>query len=169
MWSTRPGCAVGFDHSVRSRVTASAPRRIRYCQVKMTKDEVADREAIDSQRARWINAINASDAAGFAAILCDDAVWLPWGLSAISGKESIRDWLAEPFAQFTYDYSVTDVGLRMAGDWAIERAHFVTKARSHEGHEAPVHRGTYTIRWRRTPAEAWLIERYIDHTGDEAV
>lgn len=135
----------------------------------MTQDEAGDREAIDSQRARWINAINASDAAGFVAILCDDAVWLPWGRSAISGKESIRDWLAEPFAQFTYDYSVTDVRLRVAGDWVIERSHFVTKARSHQGGEAPVHRGTYTILWRRTPAEAWLIERYIDHTGDEAV
>ena len=136
----------------------------------MTKDEVADRAAIDSQRTGWINAINTSDAAGFVAVLCDDAVWLPWGRSAISGKESIRDWLAEPFAQFTYDYSVTDVRLRVAGDWAIERAHFVTKARSHnggEGGEAPAHRGTYIILWRRTSPEAWLIERYIDHTGDE--
>ncbi len=135
----------------------------------MTLGEAVDRDAIDTQRARWINAINASDAAGFVAVLCADAVWLPWGRSAISGKESIRDWLAKPFAQLAYDYSVTDVRLRVAGDWAIERAHFITKARSHKGGEAPVHRGTYTILWRRTPAEAWLIERYIDHTGDEAV
>ena len=112
---------------------AATPGYISYGELAMIQDEVADRAAIGSQRTGWINAVNASDAAGFVAVLCDDAVWLPWERWAISGKQSIRDWLAEPFAQFTYDYSVTDVRLRVAGDWAIERAHFITKARSHKG------------------------------------
>lgn len=124
--------------------------------------------AITACRARWIAAINAGDAEAFVAVLTDDAVWLPWGQAAISGKAAIRAWLGAPFAEYDYDYTVTDVQLRVAGAWAVERARFLTRATRREGGEAPTHEGRYTLLWRLTPAAGWLIERYIDHTGDVA-
>ncbi len=125
-------------------------------------------EEIAGRRDAWIAAINAGDPDGFVAVLTDDAVWLPWGQPAIQGKERIRAWLAVPFAQFTYDYAVSDVRVRVAGDWAVERARFRTRAQTRNGGEAPTHEGTYTMLWRRGGSNGWLIERYIDHTGDEA-
>ncbi len=130
-------------------------------------DEVGAVEAIGQRRISWIAAINAGDPDGFVAVLANDAVWLPWGQSAISGKERIHDWLLAPFAEFTYDYSVTDIRVRIAGEWAVERARFRTRAEKRGGGEAPTHEGTYTILWRRTASAGWLIERYIDHTGED--
>lgn len=127
-------------------------------------DEGARRE-IDRQRDRWIAAINAGDADGFVAVLAEDAVWLPWGRPAISGADRIRDWLSGPFAEYRYEYSVSDVRVRVAGEWAAEHACFRTRAVNRAGAEAPVHEGEYTILWRRTREAGWLIERYLDHTG----
>lgn len=122
--------------------------------------------AIEDQRTRWIAAINAGSAAAFVAIVTDDAVWLPSRHNALSGKEEIRAWLEKPLAEFDYDYSVSDVRLRIAGDWAVEQARFSTKARTRSGEAMPTHEGSYTLIWRKTSAGGWLIERYIDHSAD---
>lgn len=123
-------------------------------------------EAIRKQRAKWVAAINQGDAVGFVAVLTDDAVWLPSRHNAIQGKETIRAWLEKPFAAFDYDYKVSDVRLRVAGDWAIEQARFSTRAWVQSGEAMPLHEGLYTLLWRKTSAGAWLIERYIDHSAD---
>ncbi len=123
---------------------------------------------IEQQRNSWIAAISAGDANAFLEILTQDAVWLPWGQPAISGRNRIREWLSDPFADYSYDYSVTDVRVRVAGMWAVERARFRTRAINRSGAEAPIHEGEYTILWRRTPGTGWLIERYVDHTGFDA-
>lgn len=123
---------------------------------------------IEGRRNSWIAAINAGDAAGFVAVLAEDAVWLPAGRAAIGGADRVREWLAGPFADYSYDYSVTDVRVRLAGDWAVELASFRTRAVNRSGAEAPTHEGEYTILWRRTAASGWVIDRYADHTGLDA-
>lgn len=122
--------------------------------------------AIREQRARWIAAINQGSAAGFVEVLAEDAVWLPARHNAISGKDNIRTWLEKPFAELDYDYSVTEVRLRVAGDYAVEQAKFSTRAQAKSGETMPPHEGRYTLFWRKTPAGTWLIERYIDHSAD---
>lgn len=125
-------------------------------------EEVA---AIKEQRERWIAAINQSSAADFVAVLADDAVWLPSRHDAIQGKEKIRAWLQEPFAELDYDYSVSDMRIRLAGEWAIEKARFSTRAWTKSGEAMPLHEGQYTLLWRKGVAGEWLIERYIDHSA----
>lgn len=125
-----------------------------------------ERAEIDKQRERWIVAINEADPAGFVAVLTDDAVWLPSGQDALSGREQIRAWLEPPFSEFEYNYSVSDVRLRLAGEWAIEQASFTTRAQKKSGEAMPKHEGRYTLLWRKSPGGTWLIERYIDHTAD---
>lgn len=120
---------------------------------------------IKKQRSRWIAAVNDSSAGGFVEVLTDDAVWLPSQHDALYGKDRIQAWLEEPFARFDYDYSVSGIRLRIAGDWAVEEATFTTKARTDSGEEIPLHEGNYTLLWRKTPAGDWLIERYIDHSA----
>ena len=127
-------------------------------------NEATTREEITRARDVWVAAINAGDADAFVSVLVDDAVWLPWGSSSVSTKTRIREWLSGPFEQFEYHYSLRNIRLRIAGDWAAERADFETRAVARNGAEAPVHRGCYTILWRNTE-RGWLIERYLDHTG----
>lgn len=129
--------------------------------------ESRTRKSIDERRGAWIAAIHAGDADGFVAVLTEDAVWLPWGRPAIGGKEEIRAWLRGPFARYRYDYSVSDVRVRIAGAWAVERARFRTQAVERGGRPAPTHEGSYTILWRHTASDGWLIERYVDHTPDQ--
>ena len=126
------------------------------------------RQAIDSQRERWIAAINAGDPDAFVAVVAENVVWLPWRHDAIVGRSRLRSWLEEPFKQYRYDYSVSDVRVRTAGEWAVERARFSTRARTVAGDEAPPHDGEYTLVWRRVEGE-WLIDRYIDHSGEDTV
>ncbi len=123
---------------------------------------------IKRRRDDWIAAINTSDADGFVAVVAEDAVWLPAGRSAINGRDRIWEWVSGPLEEYSYDYSVTNVRLRVAGGWAAEQAAFRTRAVDRSGAEAPVHEGEYTILWRHTPGTGWLIERYIDHTGFDA-
>lgn len=121
--------------------------------------------AIQKQRERWITAINSGSATGFVAILTEDAVWLPAMQDALSGKEKICAWLEKPFAELDYDYSVSDVHLHIAGDWAVEQARFSTKAQAKsDGEVMPIHEGLYTLLWRKTSTGTWLIDRYIDHS-----
>ncbi len=129
----------------------------------MTNDDLA---AIARQREVWIAAINDGTPDGFVSVLAADAVWLPAMRPAISGKAQIRDWLEKPFAEFDYDYSVSDVRVRLAGDWAVERANFRTEATTRSGQEAPIHEGEYTIIWSRSSNGEWIIDRYIDHTPE---
>jgi uncharacterized protein (TIGR02246 family) len=121
---------------------------------------------IRKQRTKWIAAINAGSASHFVDVLTDDVVWLPARHDAIPGKEQIQAWLEKPFADFNYDYSVSQIRLRLAGNWAIEQARFTTRARTSSGQPLPLHTGDYTLLWRKTPAGEWLIERYIDHSAD---
>lgn len=126
-----------------------------------------DLSRITQQREAWIDAINDGSAAGFVEVIADDAVWLPSMHKAIKGKERIRAWLEGPFAKFDYNYSVSDVRIRLAGDWAVEQAKFSTKAGTRSsGEPMPEHNGSYVVIWRRSPSQAWLIERYIDLSAE---
>ena len=120
---------------------------------------------IGAQRARWVSAINAGSPDEFVAVLAPDAVWLPPGSPAISGKDAIREWLETPLRLYEYDYTIRDVKLRVAGDWAVEKASFRTEATTGSGEAMPAHTGTYVVLWRRSAAGAWLIERYIDESA----
>lgn len=122
-------------------------------------------EEIRYQRSKWINAINKGSAVEFAKVLTDDVVWLPSRHDAIYGKGKVRTWLDKPFSELNYDYSVSNIQLRIAGDWAIEEADFKTKATTSSGEDMPLHEGHYTVLWRKS-SDQWLIERYIDHSAE---
>lgn len=121
---------------------------------------------ISTKRESWVEAINAGSADGFVAVVAPDAVWLPSRQPAIQGADRIREWLVDPFSQYDYDYSIEDIRVRLAGDWAVENSRFRTRAVDRSGDPAPLHEGEYTILWKRTPGVGWLIDRYIDHSGE---
>lgn len=117
---------------------------------------------IARQRDGWISAINRGSLDDFVGVVADDAVWLPSGRDAVHGKEEIRAWLAGPFRTYDYDYSVTEVRLRVAGNWAIEQASFTTVVSIAADEPPRSHDGSYIVLWNRYPGDLWLIDRYVD-------
>ncbi len=125
-----------------------------------------DIKNIEEQRSKWIQAINDCSAEGFVEVVSDDAVWLPPGNNAIKGKRNIQTWLGKPFSELNYKYTVSDVSIRIAGDWAIEQATFTSMVSTKSGKNLPPHKGLYTLLWKKNKVGSWLIERYIDHSAE---
>lgn len=125
-----------------------------------------DIKNIEEQRSKWIQTINDCSAEGFVEVVSDDAVWLPPGNNAIKGKRNIQAWLGKPFSELNYKYTVSDVSIRIAGDWAIEQATFTSIVSTKSGKNLPPHKGLYTLLWKKNKAGSWLIERYIDHSAE---
>lgn len=121
-------------------------------------------EKIDQQRLKWMEAIKTGNLEAFAELLTDDAVWLPAGQSAVVGKPAIQTWLAPLFAQFHYDFSISDVKVRVLGDWAVEQARFASKLTDKHSGQTQQHQSRYIILWRRGSEDIWQIERYIDNS-----
>ncbi len=125
----------------------------------------ADPQAIHARREDWVAIVNAGDVDRYLSLLTEDCVWIPPGLSAITGKSAIGEWLKPFFNQFTYTFSITDIHLRIAGDWAVERAVFESRMTPKGGGEPMSHGGIYVVLWRREPDGKWCIERYVDVTS----
>jgi len=122
---------------------------------------LSDREAIELRRQVWIDLTCAGDADGCVELLTDDAVWFPPGTAALCGRKPIRDWMASFFELYDYEFSVPSPQLRLAGDWALDRATFSSTLTSRfDGRQTQAH-GEYLICWRRESDGDWYIERYM--------
>lgn len=129
-------------------------------------DRTVALDAISARRERWVQAINAESADDFVAVVAPNADCLPSRQAAIEGADRIRGWLSDPFSRYEYDYAIKEMRVRLAGNWVIENARSRTRGVDRSGVEAPLHEGEYTILWKRSPDEGWLIDRYIDHSGE---
>lgn len=118
-----------------------------------------------ARRQEWIAIVNAGDVNRYLSLLTEDCVWLPPGLPALTAKPAIGAWLKPFFDRFRYEFSITDIGLRIAGDWAIECALFESKMTPRCGGVPISHGGTYVVLWRKEPDGNWYVERYADATG----
>jgi uncharacterized protein (TIGR02246 family) len=125
---------------------------------------VSDRVAIESRRKEWIEATCAADAARSAALLTEDIVWFPPGSRAIRGRQAVQEWMESFFDVFEYEFSVFDVHLRLAGEWALEHAVFSSQLTSRVDGRKSTHGGFYLLSWRREADGEWYIDRYVDVT-----
>ena len=122
---------------------------------------MSDREAIEQRRQVWVDLTSAGDADGCVELLTDDAVWFPPGMAALCGRDQIRDWMASFFDIYEYQFSVPNPSLRLAGDWALDRATFISTLTSRFDGRQTDAKGEYLICWRRESDGDWYIERYM--------
>lgn len=123
-----------------------------------------DRSAINASRREWIAATNAEDPERCVAVMDTDVVWFPPGMPALQGRQAIHEWMTPFFRQYTYDLSVSDVRVRLAGEWAVERGTFTSNLTSRADGKSGSHSGKYLIVWHRETDDRWYMERYIDVT-----
>ena len=121
-----------------------------------------DDQAISEKRQKWISAVNAGDVKNYLLVLSENIVWFPPGGQVIGGKEKFRDWVDPFFQNFDYDFSVSQTGIKIIEDWAIERGEFTSKLTPKTGGEMMEHSGKYIIFWQREKDGEWKLERYID-------
>lgn len=123
---------------------------------------MSDRVAIEERRREWVEVTCQADAARSTSLLTEDAVWFPPNSEALSGRQAVRDWMEPFFEMFEYEFSVLDVRLRLAGNWALEHGVFTSQLTSRHDGRSSTHGGFYLLNWRRQPDEKWYIDRYID-------
>jgi uncharacterized protein (TIGR02246 family) len=82
--------------------------------------ESRDDSGVRKVCAAWVDAMNAKDSARLLSMVTDDVVFLPPGLSIITGKKAVEAMYAAFFPQFSkVELQATIVELRIAGDWAF--------------------------------------------------
>ena len=123
---------------------------------------------IQKQREDWLRAVNENDMEAIGNILTDDAVWIPPGMPALSGKKTIMEWMEPFFDTFNYEFSIADMHIKGAGDWAVEQSAFTSKLTAKDDDETSTHNGKYIIIWRWEKDNQWRIERYLDDSEESS-
>ena len=124
-----------------------------------------DIEAIDRRREEWMAVVNAGDVERYMSLFADEIVWFPPEMQAISGREAVRVWLQPFFDRFDYQFTLSALSNRLAGNWAIERGTFTSRMTPKLSGEPMELSGRYIVFWRRDQNKVWMIERYVDETN----
>lgn len=119
-------------------------------------------EGLEHSHRRWLEVVNQSDLDGYVDLVADDVVWIPPGQEALQGRAAFRRWLDPFLSQFSYAMSVENVDIRVAGEWAVEKATFHSHLTPRAGGEAMHHTGRFIVLWRYDADGKWRIDRYID-------
>ena len=123
-----------------------------------------DQSGIDASRQEWIGATNAADPERCVATMDTDIVWFPPGMEPLEGRQAVHEWMVPFFQRFEYDFSVADVQLRLAGEWAVERGTYTSRLTSREDAKTSSHTGRYLLIWHRETDGRWYMDRYVDIT-----
>lgn len=121
-------------------------------------------EDIKQQRKKWISAVSKGDLETYLSLLCENIVWIPPETPAVHGIQSMREWLEPFFRKFEYEFNVSNINTRIAGDWTVEHGTFSSNLKPRTGGDTMTHTGRYIIIWHREKDGEWRIERYIDVT-----
>lgn len=119
---------------------------------------------ISAKRRAWSSAVNSGDIEDYLSVLAENIIWFPPGDRVISGKNEFRKWVEPFFGKFEYEFSLSQIKLKIANNWAIEQGVFTSKMTPKSGEEMMQHSGKYIVFWHRKNDGEWEIERYIDNT-----
>jgi uncharacterized protein (TIGR02246 family) len=133
-------------------------------QATRADDTVA--EAIDRAREEHIAAVNAGDAATWAAGFTPDGVQMPPGFEANVGREAIRSWCEGFLAPFDVQFSVAAHPAQMMGtDHALEEGTWEITLAFKGGAGEPIRdHGKYVSIYQRHGDE-WLLSHDIWNTS----
>ena len=121
-------------------------------------------DGLKNSHRRWLDAVEQADLGGYVDLVVEDVVWIRPGEEGLQGRAAFRHWLEPFFEQYTYAMSVSDLDIRVAGRWAVEKGAFHSHITPRAGGEAIEHTGRFIILWRHELDGTWRIDRYIDDT-----
>lgn len=121
-------------------------------------------ESLKKQHEKWIDVVNNGDINAYTNLLAENAVWIPPGQQPIIGREAFKQWLSPFFGKFSYRFSISEEQIKVAGEWAFEKARFTSEMTPISGGEPMKHSGTFTVLWNQGQDKTWYIDRYVDDT-----
>ncbi|HSM35198.1 MAG TPA: SgcJ/EcaC family oxidoreductase [Longimicrobiales bacterium] len=104
-----------------------------------------------------LRAIVEGDVDAFAAVLAEDAVYMPPGEPAVSGKAAIRSWFESFLEVVSVDGSYPSSEVNITGDWAIERYTADLTLTPADGSEPMREVGKGIHVYRRGPDGSWKL------------
>ena len=114
-------------------------------------------EAIDSVRMKFNAASKASDALALAKLLDRDAVWVPPGQTAILGREAIKAFYINRFADKKTVITLHPGTIQLMGDWAVLHSTFSRLDADLMSQEEQTYEGNYLWILRKQPDGAWKV------------
>jgi uncharacterized protein (TIGR02246 family) len=120
-----------------------------------------DLRAIDKVRDDHIAALNAGNAAAWAALFADDGVQMPPNGAANIGKKVISSWSSAFLSEFRVQFALTVDEVRTLGEWAFERGGYVIKLTPTAGGSSIQDNGKYITIYVRSPGDTWKMARDI--------
>lgn len=123
--------------------------------------EESDRAAIEQILRQWDAGVNAEDPDALLALYSDDPVMMPPDTPAREGKGSIRDFLAEFFAQGKLQVTDRAVAIEIEGDLAFAHGTYELTITPEGGGSAQEQAGKWAAVFHRQPDGAWKAVRNI--------
>ena len=117
--------------------------------------------AIDNLRDTHVAALNAGDAAGWAALFTDDGVQMPPNMPANTGRAAIEGWSTAFLDMFAVKFTLSVDEVRILGEWAFEHGAY-TIALNPKPQGPPMQdTGKYITIYHKTPGVGWQMARDI--------
>ncbi len=151
---------------VRDLFIAVSVFAIAACESAPPDTSAADTEAINNLRNAYIAAANAEDTAKMAALFTEDGMRMESNMPAVKGRDAIQKGLAEQFAPFDVDISITSEELVINGDWAFDRGQFMSHLMPKDSKQQMVmEQGKYIVILRKQADGSWLIAREMGNSN----
>jgi ketosteroid isomerase-like protein len=132
-------------------------------------DVTADRSAVDKAHQGFLAAMRANDCTALLRQLADDAVFVPPNEPNAAGKTAIRAWCEAAFRDAkTAAVTVSDRGVTVAADWAIEHGKFDWSLAPVAGGGVVHVQGSFVAIWHRQPDGSWKMTRDIWNSSQPA-
>jgi uncharacterized protein (TIGR02246 family) len=120
-----------------------------------------DRARITAIEDRIRAAFAAGNAEGVAAEYTEDALLLPQGAPAVSGRAAIADLYRTVFKDYRCELETEIEEVEIAGDWAFVRGRLQSTVTPKAGGDPMVSHGKYLAIVRRGPGGVWRFARDI--------
>jgi uncharacterized protein (TIGR02246 family) len=146
----------GLVFGVGLLFVACTPRRDAGTGRNDASDAATARESIEAQGRRWQDAVTGEDAAAVAEVYATDAVFLPPGAPAVSGRDTIRGMYEAMFGAMDATYEFTVERLDVAGDRAWRWGHYEAAAALPSGDTLRADDKFVDV-WRRERDGTWRI------------
>jgi uncharacterized protein (TIGR02246 family) len=121
----------------------------------------ADDLAAGSVRDEHVAALNAGDAAAWAAQFTDDGVQMPPDAPANFGRATIASWSRSFLELFRVEFALGVEEVRVFGEWAFERGTYIIGLTPKAGGPPMQDAGKYITIYQRNPGAGWRMARDI--------
>jgi len=124
-------------------------------------DLEAERVAILEIWPQYSSALNSDDIDSWMSLWTEDGVQMPPDEPALSGRDQIRARNKAVLDQFSFDISINNEEVNVAGDWAFARGTYSATLTPKEGSETIPIAGKYMTIFQKQSDGSWKIHRDI--------